>query len=78
MTPEFIRKVESSFLTLHESNGKFFIFEKLLIENLDEDPEKDKIIEIVHKILDLFNSSDAEKQKELYNSEISDIIKMIS
>lgn len=77
MTQEFISKVESSFLTLHESNGKYYIFEDLLTNLWLKDPEKDQIIETVHKILELFNSSDAEKQEELYNSEISDVIKML-
>lgn len=77
MTQEFIEKVEESFFTLHANNGKFFIFEDLLIEEWNDDPEKDQIIETVHKILDLFNSSDVKKQEELYNSEISDVIKMV-
>jgi hypothetical protein len=78
MTQEFIEKVEESFFTLHANNGKFFIFEDLLVKELEEDPEKDQVIDTVHKILDLFNSSDAEKQEELYNSEISDVIEMIN
>lgn len=77
MTQEFIRKVESSFLTLHKSNGKYFIFENLLIEKLNEDSEKDQIMDTVHKILNLFNTSDTETQEILYNSEISDVIKMV-
>jgi uncharacterized protein YlzI (FlbEa/FlbD family) len=76
MTQEFINKVEESFLTLHKSNGKFYIFEELVIEVLNKDSEKDQIIETVHKILELFNKSDVETQEVLYNSEISDVIKM--
>ncbi len=77
MTQKFINKVEHSFSTLCQNNGKFGIFESLVEENLNGDAEKEQILDTVHKILDLFNTSSAEQQKVLFNSEISDVINMI-
>ena len=77
MTQEFINKVEFSFSTLTQNNGKFGIFDSLVKEIWNNDPEKDQILETVYKIIDLFNSSNTEQQKVLFNSEVSDVIKMI-
>jgi hypothetical protein len=77
MTQEFINKVEYSFSTLAEKNGKFGIFDEAVKEVWENDPEKDQILETVYKILDLFNNSNPEQQKVLYNSEVSDVIKMV-
>lgn len=77
MTQEFINKVEFSFSTLTQNNGKFGIFDELVKEIWNNDPEKDQILETVYKIIDLFNSSNTEQQKVLFNSEVSDVIKMI-
>ena len=77
MTQEFINKVEYSFSTLSQKDGKFGIFDSLVKETWENDPEKDQILETVYKILDLFNSSNPEQQKVLYNSEVSDVIKMV-
>jgi len=77
MTQEFINKVEFSFSTLTQNNGKFGIFDELVKEIWNNDPEKDQILETVYKIIDLFNSSNTEQQKVLFNSEVSDVIKMV-
>lgn len=78
MTLTFIEKIEQSFSTLHQNNGKFGIYDELVNETWSNDVEKDKILETVYKILDLFNNSTTEQQKVLYNSEISDIINLIN
>lgn len=78
MTLTFIEKIEQSFSTLSQKNGKFGIYDELVNETWSNDVEKDKILETVYKILDLFNNSTTEQQKVLYNSEISDIINLIN
>jgi len=77
MSQDFINKIEFSFSTLSQNNGKFFIFDELVKDTWNKDPEKDQILETVYKIIDLFNSSNSEQQKVLFNSEVSEIIKMV-
>jgi hypothetical protein len=78
MTPEFIKKVEESFSTLQENNGIFFIHEELVNKMWNKDTDKEQILTTVNNILNLFNNSSYEKQTELYNSEIIDVINLIN
>lgn len=78
MTQDFINKVEESFVTLSKKNGKFGIYDELVKETWENDPEGEMVIETVYKILDLFNNSNEEQQTILFNSEISEIINKIN
>ena len=77
MTQDFVNKIEYSFSTLVNNNGRFSIFDELVKETWSNDPEGELILETVYKILDLFNTSTPEQQENLFNSEVSDVIKML-
>lgn len=77
MTQDFIDKIEYSFSTLVNNNGRFSIYDELVEETWTGDPDKKLILETVYKILNLFNTSTTEQQAIIFNSEVSDIINMI-
>lgn len=78
MTQDFITKVEDSFETLSGGNGKAFgIFDSLVKATWENDPEGELVLEIVYKILDLFNSSTPEQLDVLFSMETSEVIKMV-
>ena len=77
MTQDFINKIEFSFSTLIQSTGRFSIYDELVEETWAGDPDEELILETVHKILNLFNTSTPEQQAIIFNSEVSDIINMV-
>ena len=76
----FVEKIEKSLDTfkLNDTGDSFMVWEKLNKFRFEDDPDYDKIVETVDKIVNLINKSDKKIQTDLINSEVSDLINMVN
>lgn len=74
---EKVEKILLDTFTPNDQNDGYHVWDTEVEMLLQNDPDKDKIVETINKIVSLINESDKQTQIDLIDKEISDLIDMV-